>query len=67
MGELDPIRAPERTRFFVRLSVGAAVALGAIASLEWWLGDPLPRVLVVTAVSAAIGWIAGRLMFRRKR
>ncbi len=67
MGELDPIRAPERARFFVRLVVGAGVALGMIASLEWWLGDPMPRLLVVVAVSAVLGWIAGRLMFRRKK
>jgi hypothetical protein len=67
LGALDPIRAPERARFFVRLAVGAGVALGLIASLEWWLAQPMPRVLVVVAVSAALGWVAGRLMFRRKR
>lgn len=67
MGELDPIRAPERARFFVRLAVGASVALGLIASLEWWLAATMPRVLMVIAVSATLGWLAGRLMFRRKR
>ncbi len=67
MGELDPIRAPGRARFFVRLAIGAAVALGLIVSLEWWLVAPMPRVLVVLAVSATVGWIAGRLMFRRKK
>ncbi|PZX18464.1 hypothetical protein LX81_01097 [Palleronia aestuarii] len=67
MGELDPIRAPERPRFFRRLAIGVALALGLIASLQWWLQSPMPRVLIVIAVSAAIGWIAGRMMFRGKR
>ncbi len=67
MGELDPIRAPGRPRFFVLLTVGVAVALGLIAALSWWLQNPMPRVLIVVLVSAAIGWIAGRMMFRRKR
>ncbi len=67
MGELDPIRAPERARFFVRLTTGTAVALGLIASLEWWLAAPMPRVLIVLAVTSLLGWVAGRLMFGRKR
>ncbi|CAM4204552.1 hypothetical protein [Palleronia rufa] len=65
MGELDPIRPPARARFFRSLTVGVAVVLGLIASLAWWLQAPLPRVLIVLAVSAAIGWAAGRVMFRR--
>ncbi|SPJ22730.1 hypothetical protein [Palleronia abyssalis] len=67
MGELDPIRAPEKARFFVTLTVGVAVVMGLIASLAWWLQSPMPRVLIVLAVSAAIGWVAGRLMFKRRR
>ena len=67
MGELDPIRAPEKARFFVTLTVGVAVVLGLIMFLAWWLADPMPRVVIVLAISAAVGWIAGRLMFKRRR
>ncbi len=67
MGALDPIRAPGRRRFFVRLTVGVAVALGLIASLQWWLAAPLPRGLVVLAVSGLIGWVVGRLAFGREK
>ncbi|WOI57043.1 hypothetical protein [Palleronia sp. LCG004] len=67
MGELDPLRAPERPRFFVWLTVGVGVVLGLIVSMSWWLQNPLPRVLIVLVISAAIGWIAGRMMFKRRR
>ena len=66
MGELDPIRPPGRPRYFRSLTVGVAVVMGLIASLAWWLQAPMPRVLIVVAVSAAIGWVAGRLMFRKR-
>lgn len=67
MGELDPIRAPGKSRFYVTLTVAVAVVLGLIMFLAWWLQSPMPRVLIVLAVSAAIGWVAGWLMFKRRR
>lgn len=67
MGELDPIRAPERARFWRSLTVGVAVAMGLIVSLSWWPQAPLPRLPIVLVVSVAIGWVAGRLMFRRTK
>ncbi|TDL83677.1 hypothetical protein E2L08_03285 [Palleronia sediminis] len=67
MGELDPLRAPGRPRFYVTLTIGVAIALGLIASLAWWLQAPIPRVLIVLVVSGSLGWVAGRMMFRRKK
>ena len=66
VGDLDPVRTPNRARYFRLLTLAVAVALGLIASLEWWLSGPAWRVLVVVAVSAVIGWIAGRAIFHRR-
>lgn len=66
MGELDPVRTPNRARYFRLLTLAVAVALGLIASLEWWLSGPAWRFVVVVAVSVVIGWIAGRTIFRRR-
>ena len=66
MGELDPVRTPNRARYFRLLTLAVAVVLGLIASLEWWLQGPAWRVLAVIAVSAVIGWVAGRAIFRRR-
>lgn len=66
MGDLDPVRTPNRARYFRLLTLAVAVVLGLIASLEWWLQGPFWRVFVVIAVSAVIGWVAGRAIFRRR-
>lgn len=66
MGELDPVRTPNRARYFRLLTLAVAVALGLIASLEWWLSGLAWRFLVVVAISAVIGWLAGRAIFRRR-
>ena len=66
MGELDPIRPPEKARFFRTLSIGVFVVLGLIMFLAWWLQNPMPRVLIVIGIAAVVGWVAGRMMIRRK-
>ena len=67
MGELDPIRPPERSGFFVTLTVAATVVLALIMFMSWWLQAPMPRALIVVAIAAVVGWIAGRTFFRRKK
>ena len=67
MGELDPIRAPEKARFFRTLCVGVFVVLGLIMFMAWWLQAPFPRALIVLAIAAVVGWVAGKVMFRKMK
>ena len=67
MGELDPIRPPERSGFFVTLTVAAAVVLALIMFMSWWLKAPMPRAFIVIAIAAGVGWLAGKTFFRRKK
>lgn len=59
--------ARPKARFFRTLSVGVFVVLGLIMFMAWWLQAPMPRVLIVIAASSVVGWVAGKVMFRRKR
>ena len=67
MSGADRIKVPKgRDPFRTALAV-AAVAIGLVASLGWWLDAPLWRLPLVIAVSAALGWGVATLMMKDVR
>ncbi|WP_422073283.1 hypothetical protein [Tranquillimonas rosea] len=65
--ELDAIRAPKSGRFLRLVFIGAAVALGLIASLSWWLDAPMWRLPLAAVICVAAGEALARMVLRSAR
>ena len=63
----DKVRTPKGRSPFMIAIAAAAVLLGLVVSLQWWLGAPLWRAPVVVIVSAAAGLGLAKLMMRDVR
>ena len=67
MSGADRVKTPKGRSPFRIAIAAAAVLLGLVVSLEWWLGAPLWRAPVVVVVSAALGLWLAKLMMRDVR
>ena len=64
MSGADRIKTPKGRDPFQGAVMVAAVALGLVASLGWWLDAPLWRAPLVVVISGAAGFGLARLMMR---